>query len=578
MPRSKPSARAKPKKAKPAKPKPPPCPTTEYAKAVVAGKIVAGRYVRLACERHLRDLETGGDRGLWFDPEAAETAFAFFGLLNHSKGRWAGQAFVLEPWQKFFIGCLFGWKRADGTRRFRVGHLEVARKNGKTTLAAGIGLLLFILDGEPGAEVYTLATKQPQAKITHEESARMVEASPALKSRIESYKNNLSIPATNSKYEPLAADGGKLDGLNVHGFIADEIHAWKARLLWDVMETASGARSQPLGVVTSTAGFDRHSIWWERREIAIKALEATAPETAGFDDAVFALIYTIDEGDDWKDERCWIKANPSLGVTVKIEDLRADCKSAIDNPAKQNTFKRLKLNMPTEQASRWLSIEKWDACKTELEREEFLAMLAGQPCWAGLDLASTIDLAAFGMVFPMDDGTVCVLVFFWIPGETAEIRAREDRVPYPLWIESEWVFETEGAQIDYDAIRLKIGELGLVYDIREIAFDPWNAAQITTQLAGDGFNVVAFRQGFASMSPPAKELERLLAGRLLRHDGSPCLRWNAGNVARKEDATENIKPDKSASTGRIDGIVTIVMGLGRSTLQPEESGGGMEAW
>lgn len=538
-------------------------PTTQYARDVVAGKVVAGKLVRLACERHLRDLEQGPRRGLRWDPEAAKLAFDFFGLLKHSKGKWAGERFELESWQKFVVGGLFGWKRADGTRRFRVGHLEVARKNGKSTLAAGIGLLLFVLDGEAGAEVYTVATKRDQARLTHEESKRMVKKSPALNKRVVTYKDNLHVPATHSKYEPLGADGDTLDGLNVSGWIADELHAWKNRLLWDVMETATGARSQPLGFCTTTAGHDRHSIWWERRELCIKVLEGVIE-----DDSLFAYIATLDEGDDWTEERNWIKGNPSLGVTVKVEDLREQCEQAKATPGKQNSFKRLRLNMPTEQASRWLSLERWNAAAGDKTWQELREALKGRPCKAGLDLSSTTDLTCLCLTFPLDEAGYACLWFFWIPAETASRRAEEDRIPYPLWGEQGALELTEGNAVDQDLIRKRIGEFGQEYQILEIAIDRWNAAQLTTQLQGDGFTVVAFGQGYASMSAPAKEVERLVVAGQIQHGGQPVQRWCISNVAIEQDAAENIKPSKAKSTGRIDGVVAMVMGIGRWMAEP----------
>ncbi len=553
-------------------------PTTAYARDVVSGNAVAGRYVRLACERHLRDLESGHLRGLKWNREAAQQAIDFYSLLNHSKGRWAGTPFILSPWQQFATGSVHGWKRANGYRRFRISHIEVARKNGKTTYASGEGLHLFILDDEPGAEVYNIATKRDQAKLTHEESKRMVNASPSLKRRIVVYRDNMHTPGNHSKYEPLSAEGDSLDGLNVHGFIADELHAWKSRLLWDVMETATGARSQPFGLITTTAGYDRHSIWWERREIAIKALEAATPDVAGFDDSIFALIYTLDDGDDWKDEKTWIKANPNLGVTVQIEDLREKCQQAIVTPGKQNPFKRLHLNMPTEQADRWLSMELWDKCKTPLGREEFRESLRGKPCFGALDLSAKIDLTAFGLVFPLDDGRYAALVEFWMPEATGRRRSDEDRVPYPLWAEQGWVNATPGDWVDFSIVRAAVNAARNLYDIREIAYDPWNAEQMAQELKADGFEMVEFRQGWPSMSEPSKEFERLLTGNLLAHDGNPCLRWNVNNCAAKQDPAGNLKPDKSESTGRIDGVVAIVMGIGRASLMPPPTNPTVEVW
>lgn len=537
--------------------------TTAYARDVVEGRVVTGQLVRLACERHLRDLETGAERGLRFDADTAQRAFDFFALLRHSKGRWAGKPFILEPWEKFIVGSIFGWKRADGSRRFRIAHEEVARKNGKTTTAAGVGLTLFVLDEEPGAEVYNVATKRDQARITHDESKAMVNATPALKRRVVVYKDNIHIPASRAKYEPLGADGDTLDGLNTHGWIGDELHAWPSRKLFDVMETSTGARRQPLGLLTTTAGYDRHSIWWERRELAIKVLEGVI-----IDDSLFAYIATLDEGDDWTDEKNWIKGNPNLGVTVMIEDLRAECAQAKVTPGKQNAFKRLRLNMPTEQASRWLSLEQWDLGAGVSDWKELREAMKGRDCFAALDLSSTIDLAALVLLFPLDDDRYATLPYFFIPRETAQRRAEEDRINYPLWQEQGALEYTEGDAVDQDFIRRRVNELNADYQIREIAADRWNAAQIITQLQGDGFEVVLFGQGFASMSGPAKEIERLVVAKKIQHGGHPVLRWCVANAACEQDAAGNIKPSKAKSTGRIDGVVGLTMTVGRAAAAP----------
>lgn len=540
-------------------------PATRYALGVDRGEVVAGELVKLACARHLADLEHGHQRGLRYDPEAAQTALDFFGLLRHSKGRWAGQTFSLQPWQEFLVGSVFGWKRADGSRRFRVGHLEVARKNGKTTLAAGVGLLLLVLDGEGGAEVYTVATKRDQAKLTHEESVRMVRASHALGRRVTVVRDNLSVGATNSKYAPLTSEGDSLDGLNVHGAICDELHAWPQRLLWDVLETSTGARRQPLFLVTTTAGTGRHGIWWERRELAIKALKARGPTDAGWDDSLFGLVYTLDEADDWLDEKVWAKANPSLGVTLTLEELREKTAQAKESPGKQNPHRRLRLNVPTEQVSRWLDVAVWDEGAQAVDA----GALKGRPCWGGLDLARVRDLSALVLLFPpREDGERWqLLAWFWCPQEDIESRSRRDRVPYDLWARQGFLTATPGNFTDFGAIGKKVVELAGVYDLREVAYDRTFAGELVQTLTDEGIKMVEFGQGFLSMAGPTGEFERLVVGRQLRHGGHPILRWNAQNVAVRQDPAGNLKPDKERSGERIDGITGGVMALGRAMVR-----------
>lgn len=562
---------AKPKAARPPAPPAASDPVTAYARGVLAGTYAAGRLVRLACERHMRDLEEGAARGLTFDVEAAERAIRFFSFLRHSKGEWAGTPVVLEPWQQFIVGSLFGWKRADGTRRFRTAYDEVPRKNGKSTMAAGIGLYLFVADGEPGAEVYCAATKKDQARIVWDEAARMVRRSPALAKRVTVQKGNLHIAATASKFEPLGADEDTLDGLNIHASVVDELHAHKTRGVVDVLETATGARRQPLTFYITTAGYNRHSVCWEQREYAVKVLEGIIA-----DDTVFAYIATIDEGDDWTDPAVWAKANPNLGVSVKIDDLHRKCAKAKALPGAQNAFRRLHLDEWTEQADRWIDLAAWDACDGAVDPEA----LRGRRAYVGLDLASTTDIAACVLLFPpVEDGEPwAVLPRFFVPKDTIQKRSREDRVPYDVWARDGHLVATDGNIIDYDVIREHILADAEAFDIQqqryrededvpEIAYDRWNATQLVTQLTGDGFTCVPIGQGFASMAGPTRELEKLIVGRELAHGGHPVLRWMASNAAAKQDAAGNVKLDKSVSTERIDGMVALCMALARAMLR-----------
>jgi phage terminase large subunit-like protein len=322
-------------------------PVTAYARAVTDGQVLTNRLVRLACERHLDDLNSVGTRGLRFDPQAAQHAIDFFGFLRHSKGEWAGQAFALAPWQAFVVGALFGWKRADGLRRFRTAYCAVPRKNGKSTLSAGIGLYLLVADGEQGAEIYSAATSRDQARIVFDEAKRMVGSSPALKRRVGILINNLHVAATSSRFMPLSSDSSTMDGLNVHGAVIDELHAHRTRNVVDVLDTATGARRQPLLFEITTAGYDRHSICYEHHHYSIKVLEGMVP-----DDSWFAFIAAADEHDDWTDPKVWQKANPSFGLSVKADDLARKAEKAIALPGAQNAFRRMHLNEWTEQAER----------------------------------------------------------------------------------------------------------------------------------------------------------------------------------------------------------------------------------
>lgn len=539
-------------------------PCTLYARAVCRGDITAGELVRLACKRHLDDLVSGKDRDLYFDEVDAQEAYDFFALLCHSKGQWAGQPFRLEPWQYFVVGSIFGWKRADGTRRFRVAHVEVARKNGKTTLAAGIGLYLLVLDDEAGAEVYTVATKRDQARLAHDESKRMVKASPALRRHVKPFKDALTVETSDSKYVPLGADADTLDGLNIHGAICDELHAWKLRDLWDVIETATGARRQPLMFPITTAGVGRSGIWWERRDLAVKVLQGVVP-----DDGLFAAIYTLDEGDDWTSEKHWLKANPSLGVSLRVEELRERCREAIATPGKQNAFKRLRLNIPTQQVTLWLDLARWDKCAGDDLTWE---ALKGRECYSGLDLSATTDMTALAHVFPPRDDRERwkALLRYWLPGADLAERCRRDHAPYDLWSQQNWLSLTEGDVVDYDFVEACIVEDAGYFRMQTLAIDRWGSNQLTTRLKDHhGLPVEGFGQGFASMAAPCKELEILVTSARFAHGQHPVLRFNVACAAVKQDPAGNRKPDKVTSTGRIDGLVAVLMGLGAALVAPQ---------
>lgn len=537
--------------------------TTAYARAVVAGDVVVSQLVKLAAERHLRDLDLGHTRGIWFDDAEARRVVAFCHGLRHSKGEWAGQSFDLEPWQAFIVGCLFGWKRDDGTRRFRTGYVSVARKNGKTTLAAAVGLYLAFADDEPGAEVYAAATKRDQAKICWSEAHRMVKATPALNRIVRSFVNNLHNERTASKFEPLGADADSMDGLNIHGAIVDELHAHKTRNMVDVIETATGARRQPLIVYITTAGYDRNSVCWEFNEYAHRVLSGVFD-----DDSYFAFVAGLDDGDDWMDPAVWPKANPNLGVSVKPEKLTEECRKAKEVPGRQNAFRRLHLNEWTEQSNRWLDMTTWDASAGDTDPDD----LAGRECYAGLDLSTTQDITAFVAVFPDDDGAYDVLCRFWVPEDSIRERTRRDRVPYDVWAQQGWITPTEGNVVDYDVVQADIQTFHDQHIVREIPYDRYNAHSVVTRLGQEGATMVPFGQGYVSMSAPMREIERLVLSGKLRHGNNPVLRWMASNVAVSMDPAGNMKPDKAKSTERIDGIVALVMAIGRAMLhEPEAS-------
>ena len=497
-----------------------------------------------------------------FDEVAAFAAEFFFeSMLVHVEGPLACRPFVLEPWQRDLVRELFGRKMPDGRRQYNTLYLEVPRGNGKSTFAAGLALYMLTVGGERSAKVYSAAADKLQAAIVFETAAKMVAASPALAQRVRVYRNKtMEFAETDSRYIVLSSDAYTKHGLNPSCIVFDELHAQPNRELYDVLRTAMGKRAQPLMILITTAGYDRNSICWEQHEYARQV-------AAGIiDDPTWLVrIYAADETDDWTSPATWRKANPNYGVSVREDFLRAECAKALKSPAYQNTFRRLYLNQWTQQETRWLDMAVWDACGGQLPD------MTGRVCYGGLDLASTTDIAALVLAFAPDgdDAPIYLKPYFWIPEENMIERERRDRVPYSTWVRQGLIEATPGNVIDYAYIRHRINELARQYVLREVAFDPWNATQLSVQLIDDGVNMVAMRQGFASMSGPTKEFHRLLLARRIAHGGNPVLRWMADNVTVRQDPAGNIKPDKSRSTNRIDGIVAGIMALGRLMVESQ---------
>lgn len=530
-----------------------------YIDDVQSGKISACHWVKQAVRRHVKDLAQAGRRGYYFDEDAADDTLAFFNHLHHSKGEWAGQPFILSPWQQFIVYVLYGWKRKrNGLRRFTHAYIEVPRKNGKSTMAAGLGLYMLDGDGEPGAEVYSAATTRDQAKIVHSEATRMVRSSAEIREFITVFRDNLHVLDTSSKFEPLSADHNTMDGLNLHCALVDELHAHKTRDVLDLLDTATGARRQPMLFMITTAGVKLASVGREMHDHTEKVLDGIIRA-----DSFFGVIYTIDEGDDWEDESTWYKANPNLGVSVKIDDLRRSAETARSIPSALNAFLRLKLNVWTQAESAWITPKEWNSSSGEVNLEE----LRGRKCYGAFDLSTTTDVSALTLSFPMEDGTIKNIYYFWIPKDRIDDRVRRDRVPYDVWVRQGYITATDGNVIDYDFIEYKILELAGQYDIQEMAYDPWNATEIVNHLVAEGLEMVQFRQGFGSMSAPTKRFEIMVAERKYHHGGNPVMNWMISNVAIQQDPAGNIKIAKDKSREKVDGPVSAVMALDRIIAQ-----------
>ena len=523
-----------------------------------------GELETLCIERQLRDLSNAGKRGLVWDEGEALRAVKFFGLLTHWKGPWAGKPVTLEQWQEHCqIAPLFGWRNAsDGTRRFREGYDEEPRKNGKTTKTAGIALFGLTADREEGAEIYAAATKRDQARILFRDSTKLLRRSKALRAQVELYKHSVVCPRLNASFVPLSSEGNSLDGLNPHMCLIDELHAHKTREVYDVLSTASGARSQPLLYSITTAGYDRQSVCWERHEYAVKLLKGTIE-----DDTFFTFIAGADDGDDFQDPNVWAKANPNLGVSVMADYLERQCKKAVHSPSFENTFRRLHLNQWTEQANRWLKMQLWDRCLQAYEAID----LHGLTCYAGLDLSKTRDTTSLVLVFKIE-GEFYLLPFFWIPAANARRREQEDGVPYSTWAKTGRLFMTEGDVVDYREIMTVLRWAKERFDLKRIAYDPYNGTHFALECSDEGFEMIEFGQTWRNLADPTTEFEKLVTSQKIHHNRHPVLTWQAGNVSVKRNLDGLIRPVKpmAEDARKIDGIVATIMGLAMA-LRPNDT-------
>lgn len=536
---------------------------TKYAKEVVAGNIPANELVILACKRHLNDLKKSKTKAFpyKFDVDLANRYLDFFNLLKHSKGELAGQPIHLELWQCFRIGSVFGWVHKEtGLRRFFEAYHQVPRKNGKSTEAAGVGVELLTIDGEQGAEVYSAATKKDQARIIFDEAKRMVNASSHIKRHINIYQTNMSMPMSNSKFEPLSSDANSLDGLNIHGGIIDELHAHKTRDVYDVLVTATGARKQPLIWIVTTAGFNTNGICYEKYEYSVKVLKGVIE-----DDRFFCYIAQADENDDPFDENTWIKANPNIGVSCSLEDLRTKAKQAKEIPAALTNFMVKHLNMWVNAETAWMNMQKYKECE-EANSDFDISQLEGERCFCGVDLSATTDITSVNLEFPLHDGRYAWINHCFLPEDGILEKERRDKVPYTAWAREGYITLTPGPTIDYEWIQSYIMEMSKKYQIQEIDYDPWNSTQFANNLMNEGFECVEIRQGFKTLSEPIKDVEKLILEKRLITFNNPVLRFAISNAVPSLDPAGNIKLDKSKASKRIDPIIAGVTSHVRAML------------
>ena len=499
-----------------------------------------------------------------FDTDAAERAVSFFAeCLTHTTGEWRGKPFILSDWQAEIVRNIFGWKRADGTRKYRTVFLGLPRKMGKTTLAAGLALYALYCDNEPGAQVINAAADREQAALCFDSAKQMVDAEPELRDRSEVFRRSVIVPATGSSYKVLSSEAYSKHGLSVSYAGMDELHAWPDRELYDVLVTSMGARRQPLTVITTTAGFDKHSLCYELWDYAEKI-------SAGIikDDSFYPAIYAAGKEDDWKDPKNWYKACPSLGKTVQITYLEDEYNRCRELPSYEVTFKTLYLCIWANAESIWISDDDWMACADpSVSIEEF----AGKECVLGCDLSAGDDLTAITAVFKRDDKTY-IFPFFFIPDFSIAEMGKRNKADYIGWVSNGHLLTTQGKTTDHEQITNWIIEFGRKYQIKTVALDYlFEGRDFAKRLATENVHVTTARTNWKVISEPTKDFEKLIRNGKLVHTGNPCMRWNVINAVLWKDANGNVRPDKLKSRSKIDGVMATVLALYMKDLLSEDS-------
>jgi phage terminase large subunit-like protein len=558
-------------------------PATSYAKAVVAGEIIAGPPVRAACARHLRDLESGADRGLTWDTAAAGKAYGFFrDIIRLNGGQFEGKPFVLLPWQEFVIGSLFGWKQKDGTRRFRMAYIEAAKGSGKTPLAASIGLWMLCADGEARAEVFAAAVKQDQARVLFRDAVAMVQQSPALSARLTlsggAEKDNIAYFAGGSFFRPISSErqGRGQSGPRPHCALLDEIHEHPTNAIVEFMSAGVKWRRQPLIVMITNSGSSRTSVCWEYHQYGIEICDGTKEN-----DEFFAYICALDKTDDaFTDERCWIKANPSLPEIPGVDYLRGEVRKARGMLSKENLCRRLNFCEWTEAHDAWISKEVWQRLQYRMELSDY----QGRPCYGGLDLSISSDLTAFVLAFPTQERNWDVFSWFWMAGDRLlDLEARDGMAPnYQLWRDAGHLQAPPGRTIDYQQAAHLIGELCSWYDVQAIAYDRHHidVFRDACDKAGVGpLPLIEHGQGFFRakdtglwMPGSIGETEAAIVDERLRISENPVLTWCVGSAVCQ---SSNIQPTdryfkKSATRAHIDGAVALVQAIGAACMNADK--------
>ena len=499
----------------------------------------------------------------YFDKQAASKAIGFIETFcTHTKGELSGSPLILEDWQRKIVGDLFGWKnKKTNLRKYRTALVMVARKNGKSTLCAALGLYMLYSDEEKGSEIYSAAGDRAQAGIVFDIAKQMIINNIELSKRAKVFRNSITNEAKGNFYQAISSDSKTKHGFNANCIIFDELHTQPNRDLWDTLTTSVGARRQPLTIAITTAGYDKQSICYEIYNYGKQVNEKIIKS-----DSFYSAIFEADIDDDIESEKTWKKANPNYGISLKKEYMQRESQRAIDVPSYSNTFKRLMLNMWTDSQVVWIANADWEKCAGEIDMEK----LKGKECWAGLDLASTRDISALVLLFKDEDKFITIPYFF-IPEENAKKRSLRDKVDYMTWKNQGHIITTEGDVADYNFIKKKIMDLGMEYKINGISYDRWNASQLVIDLTNEGVNMAPFGQGFRSMSAPTKEVEKLILGEQIIHNSNPVMNWMLSNIAIQEDPAGNLKPNKAKSKDKIDGVVALIMALGEMMIGEDVS-------
>lgn len=537
----------------------------KYIEDVLTGVVPACSYVKQACKRQRDDLKRKRFP-YHFDEARASKPCKYAELLHHVKAGKAGELILLEPWQVFIFTTVFGWVDDEGNRRYQRAYVEVPRGNGKSTMLSCIGLYMLTADGEKGADCYSFATTRDQAKIVFNDAQQMARQNTDLKEAygLQVLAHSMIVPGTNSKFEPKSADGKTLDGLNTHCAIIDELHAHKTREVYDVVETSIGKRKQPIMWMITTAGFNLTGVCYEVRRYVTKLLDGSAK-----DDSHFGIIYTIDEKDDWRTEEALIKANPNWNVSVQPKAILSTLSKALTDPASENNFKTKHLDVWCNADSAFFQMAKWrKAYRPQVSLEDF----EGMPCIYGLDLAAKTDITALVRLFfrQEDDDTVHYYAFpeFWLPQEKLQNSSNSQ---YQSWAKQDLIHVSDGAINSLEDIQDYIAEDAKRFDTLAIAFDPWQAYQLATNLQNEGLSMVELKPTVSNFSEPMKQVQALVYAGKLHTDGNPVLEWMASNLVAHYDAKENVYPRKETPDNKIDGMVALIMAMKQAIFMDVEN-------